>query len=225
MDTMIESYCSLMCQACEDKKSGNCEGCIVSAGRPFHGSCEVAECAIQRKKRFCGECEDFPCEIITRYSNDQEHGDKGARIVRCQEWKGILVREAREGMNPVSVCGHHCDYCFLGQWCGGCRSHYNCCSFATIFEDGRCPNVVCAKEKNLEGCYQCQELSMCKKGYYRNTNEFVAKATALFIRENGEECYTNTLARAIDCGCNYPKSFDTAGSVEAALELLKSYLP
>lgn len=225
MKNIIESYCGLRCHDCEHKKSGQCEGCAASGGRPFHGFCEIAQCAIQREKRFCGECEKLPCELITRYANDPEHGDGGARIVHCQELKAALVKEAREGVNPVSVCGHHCDYCFLGQWCGGCRSGYNCCSFATVFEDGRCPNVACAQERKLDGCYQCQDLLDCKKGYYGKENEYIAKATALFIGEHGEDCYTKTLARAIDGGLQYPGSFDAAGSAEAALALLKTYLP
>ncbi len=138
--------------------------------------------------------------------------------------KETLIRKAREGLDPVSYCGHHCDYCFLCEGCGGCRSDYNACSFATLFEDRQCPNVVCAKEKGLDGCYECGELDACAKGYYGRENEYVAKATALFIREFGKGCYTKTLKRAIDCGAGYPKSFDETGSVKSALELIKKYI-
>ena len=126
-------------------------------------------------------------------------------------------------MDPVSVCGHHCDFCFLGQWCGGCRSGYNCCSFATISPDGICPQVKCADEKGLEGCWLCTKLDGCAKGYYGNQDEYVAKATAMFIRKHGKETYTEALCRAVEARENYPKSFDAQGSVEAALRLLEQY--
>lgn len=139
-------------------------------------------------------------------------------------WENELVAKAREGLNPISVCGHHCDYCFLKLGCGGCRSDYNRCSFATLFEDKQCPNVKCAKQMHLNGCYECEELEVCNKGYYGRENEYIAKATALFISKYGEDCYTETLKRAIDDGADYPKTFDETGSVESALKLLEKFM-
>lgn len=229
MNERIDSYCGLSCKECSFKAPCNCKTCIASEGNPFFGTCELADCAKSRSVRFCGECGEFPCELLTRYSYDKEHGDNGARIQRCKDLKAMLVKEARVGINPVSVCGHHCNYCFLGQWCGGCRSDYNCCSFAMLFDNGICPNVACAKEKGLDGCYDCEQLRSCKKGFYEKEDnvdspEFVAKTTALFIHEYGKDTYTKTLQKAIDAGENYPKSFDEMGSVEGALELLHNYL-
>lgn len=225
MKEKIDTYCGLSCETCEFKEKFNCGGCIATKGNPFHGSCRVAQCAKSKNRRFCGECAEFPCELLQSYSNDEENGDKpkGARIERCKELKAALVKEAREGINPVSYCGHHCDYCFLGQWCGGCRSNYNCCSYATLFEDGACPNVKCAQEKGINGCYECEELAECEKGYYSKTDEYVAKATALFIKKHGLEQYSRSLKNAIDSGEKYPESFDQCGSVDKALTLLEKY--
>lgn len=224
MNMNIDSYCGLSCENCNYRSSNNCEGCVATQGNPFHGECEIAECAKKRNKRFCGECENFPCEVITKYSYDKEHGDNGSRIERCKTLKANLVKSAREGLDPIGFCGHHCDYCFLGQWCGGCRSDYNCCSYATICSDGKCPNVKCAEDKGINGCYDCNEIVNCTKGYYGNDNEYIAKATALFISKYGKDCYTVTLKKAIDSGENYPKSFDESGSVEKALDILEKYL-
>ncbi|MGN0352579.1 MAG: DUF3795 domain-containing protein [Roseburia sp.] len=221
---IIETYCGLNCSECEFKESQNCGGCIATEGKPFYGFCEVAECAVKKGKRFCGECENFSCEILNRYSFDPEHGDNGERIENCKKIKAELVAKAREGINPVSVCGHHCDYCFMGQWCGGCRSDYNCCSYATLFEDKKCPNVKCAERKQLEGCFDCSELENCNHGFYGLENEYVAKATALFIRKYGQECYAKTLKKAIDSGEQYAQSFNELGSVEGAYKLLEKYL-
>lgn len=226
MNEIIDSYCGLSCEKCEYKEVNQCGGCIATKGKPFHGKCEIAECAKQRGIAFCGECAEFPCSVVIRYSNDEIHGDnpKGARIERCKYLKETLVKEARRGIEPVGYCGHHCDYCWLGKWCGGCRSNYNCCSFATLFEDKKCPNVTCVKEKNLNGCYECDLLVSCEKGYYSNKEEYVAKATALFINEYGLEVYKNVLAKAINNGINYPKTFDESESIENALKILKKYI-
>lgn len=224
MNVTIDTYCGLNCEGCEFQQGHHCGGCIATEGKPFHGSCEVAECAIRRGKRFCGECEEFPCDILKRYSFDAEHGDNGERIENCKKIKAELVARARNGINPVGGCGHHCDYCFMAQWCGGCRSDYNCCSFAVLFEDKKCPNVKCAEEKNLEGCFACPDLLSCKQGYYGVEKEYIAKAAALFIQKYGQECYTETLKKAIGNGEEYAQSFDEQGSVEGALKLLEKYL-
>lgn len=179
----------------------------------------------EKRIRFCGECEQLPCKALVKYSSHKRFGDRpeGARIERCREWKAALVRQAREVINPVSVCGHHCDYCFLSQWCGGCRSDYNCCSFAGLFEDHKCPNVACAAEKGIDGCYECGDLEGCAKGYYARAGEYVAKATALFLQKYGQESYTEALKSAVEDGVDYPKDFDAAGSVAGALQLLERY--
>lgn len=222
-EDMFDSFCGLKCSACEFKEKNNCGGCIASEGKPFHGKCEVAECAKSKYKRFCGECEHFPCDILKRYSFDKEHGDNGARMEHCKELKAEMVKQARKGINPIGICGHHCDYCFLGQWCGGCRSEYNCCSYATLFEKNICPNVKCAREKKLNACYECGNLDDCMTGYFGKNDEYVAKATALFIKKYGEECYSKTLEQAIIAGEDYPKAFDSTGSVTDALLLLEKY--
>lgn len=225
MSEKIDTYCGLSCETCEYKEKFNCGGCVATEGNPFHGSCRVAECVKARNIRFCGECADFACDLLKEFSNDEVNGDKpkGARIERCKTLKAQLVKEARQGIEPVGYCGHHCDYCFLGQWCGGCRSNYNCCSYATMCKDGVCPNVKCAKEKGLSGCYECADLDKCEKGYYEKTDEYVAKATASFIKKHGLDAYKQSLKKAIDDGVNYPKGFDECGSVEKALELLEKY--
>ena len=223
-ENMFDTFCGLECSVCKYKEENNCAGCIASGGKPFHGKCEVADCAISKKKRYCGECEKFPCEILNRYSFDPKHGDNGARIEHCKALKAEMVKIARQDINPIGICGHHCDFCFLGKWCGGCRSDYNCCSFATLFENNICPNVQCAKENKLNGCHECAKIDNCVTGYYGKENEYIAKATALFIKKYGNASYSKTLEKAINAGENYPKTFDKAGSVNGALKILEKYL-
>ncbi len=103
--------------------------------------------------------------------------------------KNRLCKIARKGADPVAICGLSCDHCFLGEWCGGCRTAYNVCSFATCSEGRICPNVRCCKEKNIDGCYECSELESCEKGFFMPSNDGAnaAKAQSLYIRKYGKK--------------------------------------
>jgi len=105
--------------------------------------------------------------------------------------KNKLCKNARKGVDPVGYCGLSCNHCFLGEWCGSCRTKYNVCSFATLYEDKRCPNMVCCSEKNIDGCYECSELENCTKGFYTPDNDgsASAKAQAMFIRKYGKKAF------------------------------------
>lgn len=122
MCVKIESYCGIECSSCELKQSNCCGTCVKTKGVTFYKKdgtvCPVAQCAISKNRRFCGECAEFPCELLTRFAFDKEHGDNGKRIEQCKIWKAALVTDARKGTDPISVCGHHCDLCFFAQWCG-----------------------------------------------------------------------------------------------------------
>jgi len=103
--------------------------------------------------------------------------------------KNKLCKNARKGVDPVAYCGLSCNHCFLGEWCGSCRTEYSVCSYATLFEDRRCPNAVCCNDKNIDGCYECSELEDCTKGFYTpgNNGAVSAKVQAMFIRKYGKK--------------------------------------
>jgi hypothetical protein len=105
--------------------------------------------------------------------------------------KNKLCRNARKGVDPVAYCGFSCNHCFLSEWCGSCRTEYNACSFATLYEDNRCPNMACCRGKNIDGCYDCSELEDCAKGFYTSGNDGAAsaKAQAMFIRKYGKKAF------------------------------------
>lgn len=117
--------------------------------------------------------------------------EKEARLEKGNAYKARIVEKAREGVDPVAVCGFSCNHCFLGEYCGGCRSCFNCCSFGTLFEKGKCPNIACAEEKGIEGCYTCDALTECKKGFYADGNDGAnaCKAQAMFIKKYGKELF------------------------------------
>ena len=51
--------------------------------------------------------------------------------------------------------------------------------------------MTCCEEKGLDGCYECEELEGCQKGFYTPENDGAnaAKAQALFIRKHGKKDY------------------------------------
>ena len=60
------------------------------------------------------------------------------------------MEEVRQEVDPVAYCGFSCNHCFLGQWCGGCKSVLPCCSFGTLYEKGKClqgPGNLCKKAR------------------------------------------------------------------------------
>ena len=102
--------------------------------------------------------------------------------------KNRLVKTARKGVDPVAYCGLSCDHCFLGEWCGSCRTRYNTCSYATMFPDRVCPNAACCRERGYDGCWECGELGTCEKGFYAGGNDTNAvRAMAFFIRKYGKK--------------------------------------
>lgn len=82
INKIVDSRCGLHCTRCKYKETCGCGGCIETNGRPFHGECPVAVCCQDKGIVHCGECPDIPCELLTQYSCDPEHGDtpRGARI-------------------------------------------------------------------------------------------------------------------------------------------------
>ena len=105
--------------------------------------------------------------------------------------KNKLCKLARKGADPVAYCGFSCNHCFLSEWCGGCRTEYNVCSFATCSPDKKCPNVTCCTEKGIDGCYECADIESCHKGFYVEGNDGAnaAKAQAMFIHKYGKKAF------------------------------------
>lgn len=82
---MIESRCGILCSQCEFKESMNCGGC-VNIENPFWGECPVKKCVSDKSLKHCGECNEFPCELLISFSYDKEQGDNGLRIAQCKMW-------------------------------------------------------------------------------------------------------------------------------------------
>lgn len=117
--------------------------------------------------------------------------------VACNDSKRKLIREVKAVTDQFSACGFYCEYCFLSEWCGGCKSACNVCSYATLSEDNVCPNVACCREKGYDGCYQCEEIRSCKTGFYGPDSDGAnaAKALAILRRDCGDKAVVTALTQ------------------------------
>ena len=149
--------------------------------------------------------------------------DKDRRYENGAKWKAEIVDKARKGVDMTAYCGFSCNHCFLGEWCGGCRSAFNCCSYGTLFEKGKCPNMECCQEKGIDGCYECSELEVCAKGFYQPDNDGAnaCKAQAMFIRKYGKEKFFRAHDKLHE-KYDFKKTQEVLGtSVEEGLKILE----
>ncbi len=149
--------------------------------------------------------------------------DKDRRYENGAKWKAEIVDKARKGVDMTAYCGFSCNHCFLGEWCGGCRSAFNCCSYGSLFEKGKCPNMECCKEKGIDGCYECSELEVCTKGFYQPDNDGAnaCKAQAMFIRKYGKEKFFRAHDKLHE-KYDFKKTQEVLGtSVEEGLKILE----
>ncbi|MGM9659996.1 MAG: GNAT family N-acetyltransferase [Faecousia sp.] len=125
---------------------------------------------------------------VYRKALQMEGKEKAARMDQGGRWKAEIVSAAKKDLDMTAVCGFSCKHCFLGQWCGGCRSVFCCCSYGTLFPGEKCPNVACCEEKGLDGCYACEQMETCNVGLYTPDNDGAAasKAQAMFLRKYGK---------------------------------------
>ena len=89
---MYESRCGIRCEKCEGREEVHCNGCL-NMEKPFWGGeCSVKRCCEERGLNHCGECEDFPCEVLSSMGVEKGYDPK-PRLRQCREWAGILETE------------------------------------------------------------------------------------------------------------------------------------
>lgn len=82
---MYQSRCGVCCVECERKEKVGCRGCIRME-RPFWGGvCGVKKCCEDRKLNHCGECGDFPCQMLSEMGVS-EGFDPAPKIEQCRRW-------------------------------------------------------------------------------------------------------------------------------------------
>lgn len=83
---MIQSRCGILCKQCDYKDQMNCKGC-TNIIKPFWGeSCPLKNCCESKNHNHCGECNEFPCDLLNQFSRDPQQGDGGKRIEQCKMW-------------------------------------------------------------------------------------------------------------------------------------------
>lgn len=86
-ETQIESRCGILCSECAYREQMNCQGC-TQIQKPFWGdSCPLKSCCEEKSQEHCGNCVNFPCDLLNQFAYDEKQGDGGKRIEQCRSWK------------------------------------------------------------------------------------------------------------------------------------------
>lgn len=68
IDFVYITPCGEFCIGCKKKDDGSCQGCIESDGNckewAESGGCPIYKCAKQHQVKFCGLCNEFPCDWL-----------------------------------------------------------------------------------------------------------------------------------------------------------------
>ena len=93
-DKRLAAVCGLFCAACslyigsrEDPnrlkahadrlgitmKEAYCEGCRSDKRNPYCDSCEMDKCAAGKGLDFCGQCDEYPCQVLKDFQAEMPH--------------------------------------------------------------------------------------------------------------------------------------------------------
>ena len=119
-------YCGLYCGACPNYQKTNavepinlkkdnfyepCEGCNSEIKTTWCSDCEIMKCNKKKNFRVCYECEDFPCEIMNKFINDDKYP---------------YHKEVESKMKLLKEVG-------LDKWLKLQEEHYKCKKCETIY--------------------------------------------------------------------------------------------
>lgn len=82
---MFESRCGVLCNSCTRKEKVNCKGCPQMKGPFWGGECKVKTCCESKELNHCGECDTFPCDMLSNMGKDQGF-DPTIKIEQCRKW-------------------------------------------------------------------------------------------------------------------------------------------
>ena len=87
MSVIISSRCGIRCDECHYLTDGLCSGKCCEISKPFWGdTCPVKSCCEGKHLQHCGQCPEFPCELLKQFAYDPQQGDNGARLEQCMAW-------------------------------------------------------------------------------------------------------------------------------------------
>lgn len=82
---MFESRCGVLCNSCEKKEAGICKGCPAMEKPFWGGECKVKSCCEEQNFNHCGECSQFPCEVLSHMGEDQGYNPQ-IKIDTIKKW-------------------------------------------------------------------------------------------------------------------------------------------
>ena len=82
---MFQSRCGVCCDSCERKQDVNCRGCINMETPFWGGVCGVKSCCESKGLNHCGECDEFPCEMLSTMGVE-EGFNPAPRLEQCRKW-------------------------------------------------------------------------------------------------------------------------------------------
>ena len=144
MEIRYDTYCGLNCGACPvglANEQGNverisemalewgslpeelkCRGCKTEETAVFCTDCRMRVCAREKELEFCIECDDYPCEIISEFRNDEapHHSAvlKNLELIKKMGLKAWLDAEAKRWSCPE--CGKR--FHWYSENCSECGS-------------------------------------------------------------------------------------------------------
>ncbi len=115
----------------------------------------------------------------------------------------------------IARCGLACCLCSQNSECSGCNS--NNCNNKDF-----CENRKCSIDKNLKGCYECNE--NCRKGLLSNIKPY---AFTKFIKLYGKEKLLNCLERNEKSGIIYHRKgingdYDNFDNAQELINFIKT---
>lgn len=116
----------------------------------------------------------------------------------------------------IARCGLACCLCAENSHCSGCTT-------GECPDKAWCENRRCSIERDLDGCYLCEEKD-CKKGLLSKNKAY---AFSLFARTYGIERLLDCLERNEKNGVVYHREgitgdYDEFGSVEEVMQFIMS---
>ncbi len=108
MSVVISSRCGILCEDCHYLKDGICPGKCCENSKPFWGDqCPVKACCENKHLQHCGQCSQFPCDLLKQFAYDPQQGDNGLRIETCLAWRResqkAIIQEAEELLEHCSA--------------------------------------------------------------------------------------------------------------------------
>ena len=85
MTNEMIAFCGVDCAACSDLAEGKCPGCRKTVW-PEDDPCPPVGCCGKRGIEVCGQCEDFPCQMMREfYEESDSHRAAYARMLALRQ--------------------------------------------------------------------------------------------------------------------------------------------